>query len=262
MPPRGPLGMPPYMPWPLPEGDAEILALAKTYPYPAPGASYLFTEGRARPFDGAAGDPRIFEDRTPVIAHGSNRSPEQLARKYGAAVDIPVTLGWLDDHDVVFSAHMTRYGAIASTLQHLPGVRVRISITWLTDGQLTRMHETEGADNYTYGRLRGIGLDLEAGPREAISEAGIYLGNHGCLASEGAPIALAAVPAQGRARPAREQAEMLSMIRERYRPEMALDRMILDAVRAPDRRRALIAELRAEAIASEAPHFQAIAWDP
>src|SRR5918992_1771889 len=130
-------------PWTLPDSEHELLLLAKAYPFPAPSVSYLFRDGQAHTIDEAR-----FEGRVPVIAHGSNRSPEQLRRKFdrfsGAAGEIPVTLSWLDEYDIVYSAHITTYGSIASTLQHVPGCRARVAITWLNDAQLTRMHETEG----------------------------------------------------------------------------------------------------------------------
>ena len=70
------------MPWPIPERESDRLALAKGYPFPAPAASFLFAEGDHRPLIPAdAADQGLFAGRTPVVAHGSNRSPEQLARK-------------------------------------------------------------------------------------------------------------------------------------------------------------------------------------
>ena len=87
------------MPWPLPDTDLDLLALAKAYPFADPGKSYHFRGGAARPLEAAG--PEVFAGRTPVIAHGSNRSPDQLRRKYGAAAEIPVSRGWLAEHDVV-----------------------------------------------------------------------------------------------------------------------------------------------------------------
>ena len=154
------------MPWKLPESEGELLALAKSYPYPAPDRSYHFADGQAGPIDRAD-----FTGRVPVLAHGSNRSPEQLKRKFGTAAEIPVSFGWLTEYDVVYSAHITQYGAVASTLQHRPGTRVRLAINWLNDAQLLRMHETEGPSNYAFGRLVGIDLTLEHGPAAACAEA-------------------------------------------------------------------------------------------
>ena len=111
-----------------------------------------------------------------MIAHGSNRSPEQLQRKFAdlpvAETSIPVTRAWLADHDVVYSAHVTQYGAIAANLRSTPGTTVEIYVTWLSEPQLNRMHETElGGENYAYGRLSGIDLKIEAGPAALLDEA-------------------------------------------------------------------------------------------
>lgn len=245
------------MPWKLPGSDGELLRLAKGYPYSAPSSSYSFISGEARPLAAGQRDGKLFQDRVPVIAHGSNRAPEQLARKFGKASEIPVSRARLHDYDVVYSAHMSRYGAIAATLQHTPGVAVEVFVTWLTGAQLIRMHETElGAEIYGYGEMRGVRLVLEAGPAEQIAQAGIYLSGHGCLSFGGGPIGLAAVPASGRRYRSLEQVEALALVRARLRPAESLDAMILSAIRQPDFRRSLIGEMRAQAVPPEAPHFQ------
>jgi hypothetical protein len=242
------------VPWKLPESDRDLLALAKSYPYPAPDASYLFADGEAGPIQGAD-----FAGRVPVLAHGSNRSPAQLKRKFGTAARIPVSYGWLADYDVVYSAHITQYGAVASTLQHRPGTRVRLAITWLDQAQLVRMHETEGPSNYAFGRLAGIELRVEHGPLAEYAEAFVYLGRNGCLDLEAAPVGLAAVTAEGRGHRAHHQEEALDLVRLRHRPQSTLDQMILEAVRHPDRRLALTAEMKARAIPAAAPHFEEMA---
>lgn len=147
------------MPWPLPSSRSARLQLAKGYPYQAPEASYRFRRGVADLSSPIGWPDDSFQDRTPVIAHGSNRAPEQLARKYtpdpdaalkpgpaqasASADEIPVTLTKLHDYEVVYSAHMTRYGAVAANLQHAPGAAVEVFITWLNAAQLQRMHDTE-----------------------------------------------------------------------------------------------------------------------
>ena len=172
------------MPWTLPETDDALLRLAKGYPYAAPAGSYFYRDGASEALGGRI-EPGLTEGRVPVVAHGSNRAPEQLHRKFGHLKgrdsEIPVTRAWLPDHDVVYSAHMTRYGAISATLHEAAGTRVQIYITWLTEAQLPRMHETEiGLGNYGYGRMGGLDLQIEGGPR--LSEAFAYLSVHGCLA--------------------------------------------------------------------------------
>ena len=244
------------MPWKLPEDDGELLALAKSYPFDAPPGSYLFTEGSARPLARAG-----YEGRVPVVAHGSNRAPAQLHRKFGLDAEIPVTVGWLTDYDVVYSAHITQYGAVASTLQHTPGTRARVSLTWLSERQLRRMHETEGPSTYAFGRLAGIELRLVEGPAERVGEAYVYLGRNGCLDLDGGPVGLAAVSAEGRAHQSRSQEAALTLVRDRHRPGLAIDRLILEAVRRPERRHALVAEMRARALPAFAPHFEEVSGE-
>ena len=243
------------MPWALPDADPDILALAKAYPFESPPGSYLFGEGRAMPIRDAG--PAAFAGRTPVIAHGSNRAPAQLLRKFGETAEIPVTRGWLADFDVVYSAHVTRYGSIAADLRHAPGVGASVFVTWLTETQLTRMHETElGGENYRYGVLEQIDLELEAGPSGGLQAAHVYLSVRGCVAAEGAPLSLAAVDARGRGPAALAQAEVQEVLRGRHRAHEDLDPFILANVRDAARRQALIAEMVAQSLAPTAPDFR------
>jgi hypothetical protein len=242
------------MPWPLPERDDDLLALAKSYPFAAPDQSYLFRDGRAL----GLGDVDL-SGRWPVLAHGSNRAPEHLSRKFtdnhGREAEIPVIYAWLADHDVVYSAHVTQYGAVASTLQHSPGCRVNIAVTWLTEAQLARMHETEGR-NYPFGRLLDIELELEAGEQRRLDRVWVYASDHGCLALDDAPVGLAAVAAEGRTHRSLSQEEALTLVRDRHHPQEELDRHILANIADGARRAALIAELRGGAIPATLPHFQ------
>lgn len=242
------------VPWTLPADPAARLRIAKSYPYDAPARSYLFRDGGVLPIDDAD-----FRGRTAVLGHGSNRSPEQLARKFGHLSGrhsaIPVTYVWLHDYDVVYSAHVTAYGAVASTLQAAPGCRVRVALTWLDDAQLERMHETEG--NYSYGALAGARLDAEAGPEVRGGEVTMYLSDHGVLSHGGRPVGLAAVAADGRPHSALWQAQVQEEVRRRIAPESALDDFILQAVTDADARWRRIGTLRADAITPHVPHFKA-----
>jgi hypothetical protein len=246
------------MPFALPEDPDGRLALAKGYPYDPPEACFVWRAGHVRPI--AEAD---FSGRTPVLAHGSNRAPAQLSRKFaaqpGLEPDIPVTCGWLADSDAVYSAHVTQYGSIASTLRHVPGCRVRVAVTWLTDGQLRRMHETEGA-NYRYGRLaRRFALDT--GPRAHLPAVAAYMSDHGHLsAGDGRPLGLAAVRAEGRPHASASQEEALALVRDAHHPDEDLDAHILANVADAARRRALIRRLRATSLPADAAHFES--WGP
>lgn len=247
------------MPWPLPTLEADLLRLALAYPFDAPANSFVLRAGTAEPLDG---DPpaALFRDRTPVIAHGSNRAPEQLLRKFGDTAEIPVSRAWLADYDVVYSAHVTRYGSIAANLQHAPGTRTAVAVTWLTAAQLTRMHETElGGENYYYGRMEAIDLALEAGPAQGLRAAAVYLSAHGCLAQNGAALGLAAVAAERRSNAALDQAGVLTLVRDRHHRGEELNAFVLSNIRDRLRRGRLTQALRADALAVRIPHFRALA---
>jgi len=251
--------------WALPTADDELLRLAKGYPYGAIGGSYLFRNDGLSAL-GACGDgleQTLFEDRVPVIAHGSNRAPEQLQRKFAdlpaAETQIPVTRAWLADHDVVYSAHVTQYGSIAANLRSAPGTRVEIYITWLNPTQLSLMHATElGGENYAYGCLRDIDLAVEDGPQPRLDRAFVYLSRRGCLAEAAQPIGLAAVPAQGRPYDALHQEEVLGLVRDRHRPGRVLEDHILETIRDLPGRKALVEEMRRDSLPDLATHFETL----
>ncbi|MBB3066713.1 hypothetical protein [Limibacillus halophilus] len=240
------------MPWKLPELDADLLALAKGYPYEAPTESYLYRDGRTFPISQAD-----FVGRTPVIGHGSNRAPSQLRRKYGnlsgRQSEIPVTLAWLHGYDIVYSAHVTRYGAIASTLCPAPGCRVVVAINWLDSEQLAFMHRTEGF--YSYGSLRGVDLRQFDGQGPALSEAFVYRGDHGCLLKDGAPVGLAASWGENRPHRKMSQAEALALVHARHGFVDDLDGHILATIRDEQARLKILEALGAEALHQDWPHF-------
>ena len=247
------------MPWALPESDDARLAPAKSYPFATPGSSYLFRNGEARPLAAGTAQAALFAGRAPVLGHGSNRSPDQLRRKFGESAEIPVSRAWLADYDVVYSAHITQYGSIAANLQHTPGAKAEVYVNWLSEAQLARMHATElGGENYYYGRLAGIALALEAGPVAGLSEAFVYLSTRGCLPDGAGPLGLAAVASLGRPHEALHQAGAIALVRDRHRPGRELDAHILETITNAHGRTALIAEMRQNAVPTAAPHFEVL----
>lgn len=194
---------------------------AKAYPFPAPDHSYLYEAGNWQRLSGAVD----MAGRTPVLAAGSNQSPEQLARKYGGMPDIgsiPAQRGTLHDFDVVYAAHLSGYGSVPATFQKSPGTRVTVFVLWLTVPQLTRMHETEG--NYTYDHLEALRLEIDGGA--LLAEAYAYTSKIGCLSHQGACVSLAEIAADNRQYPALRQPEVQTLIRDRLAPGVALDSFI------------------------------------
>jgi hypothetical protein len=201
---------------------------AKAYPFPAPEHSYLYEAGGWR----ALNTEIETAGRTPVLAAGSNQSPEQLARKYAAMPDIgpiPAQRGILHDFDVVYAAHLSGYGSVPATFQQSPGTRVTIFVLWLTELQLDRMHETEG--NYSYDHLEALRLELDGGV--ALAAAYAYTSKIGCLSHDGDCVSLAEIAAHNRQYLSLKQAEMQAVLRDRLAPGMALDSFIQQHVTDP-----------------------------
>jgi hypothetical protein len=237
--------------WSLPADRAARLALATGYPFAIPDRSYLFENGVARPWPAEID----YRDRLPVLAIGSNQSPEQLARKFDPRKGpqrIPVTRAWLADHDVVFATHVTRYGAIPANLLAAPGMRVRLAVTWLDPDQLEAMHRTEiGGGNYRYVRLDGIGLELDypgPGGVRHLDSVTAYVSPFGFMAHEGKPVGLAALEAERRPHPAATVAEALDHLRRRAKDERSLEDFICDAMEDEALRRRLTALIRETAL--------------
>lgn len=199
------------------------VAHAKSYPFAIPDFSFVLDAGEVRRVGGTAIDRR---DRVPVLAAGSNQSPEQLARKYrpfGRTV-IPADRAKLHGFDVVYAAHLSSYGSVPATFQVSPGTAVTVFVLWLDQAQLSRMHETEG--NYTYDRIERIRVTTDEGG--TLTEAYAYSSKIGCLEVEGGCIALSEIGAEGRRFPALGQAEIQARLRDRLSPGVHVD----DFVRA------------------------------
>jgi hypothetical protein len=190
-----------------------------------------------------------------LLAYGANRSPEGLARKLGAAwPPVAAVHGWLREFDVVYSAHLSPYGAVPATLQHSPGAEVSVHVLHLDDRQLAAIDTAE--PNYRLVRLEDICIDLDGRPQ--LEGVDAYLSRHGCLAVEGAECALSAVRARGRAFAACEQEAMLAAVRDRLAPREDLDTFILGGVDDPALQGRRTAALRADARAFAWPGCRAL----
>ena len=193
---------------------------AKSYPFPSPGHSFLYNNGGWRALEPG----EVARDgRHPVLAAGSNQSPEQIHRKYGGnGLDavIPVQRGRLHDFDVVYAGHLTAYGSVPATFQHSPSTVVDVFVLWLDDAQLDHMHATEL--NYTYDHLTGIRLELD-GEDEAMAEAFAYTSRVGCLNFQGNCVSLKEIAAVGRLFPELDQITALGVVRDRFAPGIEID---------------------------------------
>jgi len=182
----------------------------------------------------------------PLLAYGANRSREGLTHKLGApSPPVAAVHGWLRDFDVVYSAHISPYGAIPATLQHSPGTEVSVHVLHLYDAQLAAIDRAE--PNYELATLEGLAIELDGGSR--LQTAYAYLSRHGCLSLGGAECALSAIRARRRAFAEHDQEAMLTAVRDRLAPGTGLEDFILgglaDQVVQGHRTAALRADARA-----------------
>jgi hypothetical protein len=217
-----------------------VLIRAVGYPYDITAQSFTFIDGEAAPFDAAhtAG-------RRPVIGYGSNQSPLRLRQKYGTDhAPIPVQRAWLDDHDVVYSAHFSSYGSLPAALRHVPGTRVAVAVNWLSDAELEVMHPTE-LDSYNFSRLEGLSLALDGG--DVIDAAWAYLSFRGHVGDDVQPFALAEIATEGRQLAALSQREALTLMRDRIAPGEDLAAFVRAHIDDPEVRDVRVRHLQAAA---------------
>ncbi len=184
----------------------QALARALGYPYAVPTGSYALIDGRPADVEAAKVD---LAERIPLLAYGSNAAPEVLARKLAATPEpVPVLRTNLRDFDVVYSAHVSPYGAVPATLRRSPGTEVRAFVAYLTGEQLGLVSATE--PNYELARLDRPSCTLAQG--DAPAELHVYVSRHGCLLLNGAEVALAEIESRGRRFAAMGQRQVLERV--------------------------------------------------
>jgi hypothetical protein len=204
-----------------PEERQAILARALRYPYAAPAGSYLYRDGAA----GELPDALDLGGREPLLAYGANAAPEALARKLASLPDreMPVLRAELEDFDVVYSAHISPYGAIPATLHRTPGTVAPLFVTYPDAEQMGLLAASE--PNYELRRLKRIRCRTELG--EELTEIEAFVSRHGCLRLDGAEVAVAAIPSTGRRLAAMEEPDVLERVRALREPERSLEDFIL-----------------------------------
>ncbi len=234
----------------MPPSALDPVERATTYPYAIPDCSFVFGPGGWRPAEIGAD---LTAGRHPVLACGSNRAPAQLARKYFdfPTATIPVQRAWLADVDIVYAAHITGYGSIAACPVPAPGVRAEVSVAWLSDDLMARMHATEGRGrDYDYAVLSGLDLVLEGGGR--LGEAFAYLYRSGALTVRHGtagrrPVGLAEIAATGRAGPVWPQPRAIAEVQRRLGHRGSTGDFIRENIADPALRRAREARLQRDA---------------
>ncbi len=187
---------------------AAILARALTYPYATPERSYLYRDGapHALPADG----PDL-AGRTPLLSYGANSAPEALARKLAPlpGLELPVLRAELEGFDVVYSAHVSPYGAVPATLIESPGTTAPVFVLHPTAEQHALLTASE--PNYDLIEVDGISA---------------YRSKHGPLMLDGSPLALAAVRSRGRTLPEVDELAILDRVRAQLEPDLSLEEFV------------------------------------
>ena len=230
-----------------------LILSALNYPQSYPAYDFVLDNGSATPLQ----DRKSLEGRIPVLAIGSNRSPEQLLRKFGDQDFLPVTCVKLCDYDVVYAAHIASYGSIPAVLARSPGTIVDIAITWLTKSQLQRMHETEAIGiNYDYGIADSLKIKADYDYKN--QNIGCYLGRRGCLNMMGNIIALKEITATKRLFSAFSQSEILKEIWLHEQKEIQFEAWLKSLIENKEARQSITATFERTAIKNVLPAFEVL----
>jgi len=214
-----------------------LVERALAYPYAAPPQPFVQLGHRTIDPDE---HPVDRTGRVAVLAYGSNAAPVVLSRKL-ALSDQPVLVvpARLAHFDVVYSAHISPYGAIPANLQQSLGTSVRVHVIYMTEAQVGLISATE--PNYELTELQGLDCQTDD---DALSELSAYVSRHGCLLVDGAEVALAAVRARDRRFTELTEAQVLEQVRMSICPEEDVETLVLSCVTDP-----ALAERRSRALA-------------
>lgn len=172
---------------------------------------------------------KIDDEFFPIIASGSNASPDQLARKFNREKQttfIPVLRGQLHNGCSVYSAHFASYGSIAATTAKMEGAVSESYCTLLPKSLLNAMHATEALTlNYGFYRLSGMEFVGESGFR--CSQAYAYLSLWGCLVAEQQMIRLSAFGYSGPAMTALDERGVVSLMQKKLGIRTPMESFIL-----------------------------------
>jgi hypothetical protein len=192
------------------------------YPWKRPAGSYVVREKQVALLEEMDEGARVAlveefaTDRYPLVAFGANGAPSRLIERFSDFQD-PADRGALvltgDLHEVDVGANATPsiMGTVPGALFASPGTSVRASVLWLTAPQLAKL--TKAELGYRLGRLERAHFAMDEALVE-VEDLFAYVSRGGALQIEGEPIALAAVPATGRAARAMTQAELLELFAE------------------------------------------------
>jgi hypothetical protein len=209
-----------------PDND-ELVRRALAYPYDPPRGSFVQLGAETLPVPPQEID---VEGRRALLAYGSNASPEALTRKLAHLEPrpIPVLRVSLGGWDVVYSAHVTRYGSVPAAVVPSPGTVASVHLVFPDDEQLQALAATEG-QNYRLEQLADFTAEYEIGGEGPV-EIDAFIGVHGPLLVDGAPVALAAIPARDRVFPELTTPAMIDRVRAAITPDLTVEEFILHHV--------------------------------
>jgi hypothetical protein len=223
--------------------EPDVLERALGYPYARPRGSFRYWPAVDHVEPLVRLDRGELEERTVVLAIGSNASPEQLRRKYGVhpSGERPVAVlpARVSDHDVVYGALVAGYGSVPATLVERPGTTCHVHVTLLDDAQLERMHETEGIGRaYELVQIDPALVAVDLLGRVERVEAYVAIAGPMLVGAE--PVALATIAAEGRSVLAWHQHQVLTHLAARSGTTLA---ELVARVTADDEARRDAAEL-------------------
>jgi len=164
---------------PAPRADPAL------YPGERLAFDYLLRDDRVRPLaPGVDGWPDGQDDRTAVVAFGSNAAPAQLVAKFGGhGGPIAVTRARLRGCLLAHSAHVSDPGYLPWVLVDEPGAAVDCAVLWLDEPQRAQLDVTE--PNYELVPVHAdrylLQLAAVETPVRAPIQAAVYRGRWGAL---------------------------------------------------------------------------------
>jgi hypothetical protein len=154
------------------------------------------------------------EERHPLLSIGANAAPTALAAKFAHFPDrvdreVLVLTGDLHDMDVGAVASPPLVGYMPATLFASPGTAVRTAVVWVTPVQATQLTWSEMT--YRLCRLDDARFEMDEADLQ-VEDIFAFVARLGAFCIDGAPIALAAIPARKRTAIALTQEELLDVV--------------------------------------------------
>lgn len=206
--------------WPRREYDPAFFEHARGYPFERPPGSYVLRGDAVELLRDVAPEKRkatvaaFTEDRYPILSFGANASPSRLSMKFGHFTDeadreVLVLTGDLHDLDVGAVPSVSLAGYIPASLFASPGTAVRAAVIWVTSTQVTQLAWSEMT--YRLGRLEEARFEVDEIDLE-IDDIFAFISRLGAFCIDGAPVALAAIPAKNRTAAEMTQVELLDAV--------------------------------------------------